>query len=226
LHKQAKDLLPQCKAGDAATLKRIRQALTVFRFRTVEEIAKSFRLSHALEVIAREHGFACWSALAGYVQVERSNYRAMSEAVADRRMEDITFRSGVARSKGLPEIGTSRVSEHGVRYDVTDYAPAISPQGAKRIRDGGALIQVEDLLPVIAFPEMSDRLYEIYLGTDCVTARPIVLPDTMPDRFPKHGLPGFFSGSCAGAFRPAVLLVRCQPRSRNYYCARDRARVG
>ncbi len=97
----------------------------------------------------------------------------------------------LARRKGLSEIGTTRISEHGVRYAVTDYAPALSPRFSERVRKGGPPQHIDDLMPVIAFPDMSDRLHELYLETDCATSRPLVFVDTMPDTSHAIGLPGF-----------------------------------
>jgi hypothetical protein len=154
LQKEAKDLLARCKACDVAAILRVRQSLSTFRFQSESEIAVKVKLSHAQDTVARAYSFANWSALVAYATVERANYQALNRAVADSRMEDFEFRCGIARSKGLPEIGKSRVSEHGVRYDVTDYAPALTPHGAKRIRDGGSFIQIDDLLPIISFPEV------------------------------------------------------------------------
>ena len=122
--KEAQALCKRCKAGNDGAIQRVRQSLALFLFQSDSQIAETIKLSHAQDVTARKYGFATWSALAVYAAAERENYRAMSQAIADECMADLTFRSGVARAKGLPEIGTSRVSEHGVRYDVTDYAPA------------------------------------------------------------------------------------------------------
>jgi hypothetical protein len=174
LRYQAKNLFELCRVGDNSAIEQLCFVFPEFRSLSIIEIAASVRLHHAQDVVANYYGFQRWPQLCESVDTARQAASALSTAMEDPKMEDLNYRAGIARCKGLPEIGTSRVSEHGVRYDVTDYAPAITPQGAKRIRDGGALIQVEDLLPVIAFQEMSDRLYELYLGTDCVTARPIV----------------------------------------------------
>jgi hypothetical protein len=207
LQKEAKDLLTRCKACDVDAIQCVRQSLSTFRFQPDSQIAVNVKLSHAQDTVARAYGFANWSSLVAYATVEHTNYQTMNRAVADSRMEEFEFRCGVARSKGLPEIGTSRVSEYGVRYDVTDYAPALTPYGANRIRIGGSLIQIDDLLPIISFPEMSDRLHELYLETDSVTARPLLFLDTMPDQYPRRGGPGMHQVTAPAGAAPYYFLL-------------------
>jgi hypothetical protein len=191
LKKEAHTLHRQCRAGDVAAIQRVRQCLALFRFQSGSEIATSAKLSHTQDVIAREYGFTNWPALNAFVTMERASHRAMNEAMTDPRMKDLAFRSGLARSKGLSEIGTTKVSEHGVRYAVTDYAPALSPRFSERVRKGGPPQHIDDLMPIIAFPDMSDRLQELYIETDCATSRPLVFVDTMPGSIHAIGLPGF-----------------------------------
>lgn len=178
LKNEAQTLYKHCAVGNADAIHRVKQNLTTFRFQADSEIATRLQLCHALDVIAREYGFTHWSALITFSTAERSNHQALNEAMTDPRMKDLAFRCGLASSKGLPETGTQKISEHGMRYSVTDYAPALSPRGGQRIRKGGPANHIDDLMPVIAFPEMSERLYEFYLETDCATARPLVFVDT------------------------------------------------
>ena len=190
LKKEAQTLYKHCAVGNADAIHRVKQNLTTFRFQVDSEIATRLQLCHALDVIAREYGFTHWTALSTHAMAERSNHKALNEAMTDPRMQDLAFRCDLARSKGLPEIGTQKISEYGMRYTVTDYAPALSPRGGQRVRKGGPANHIDDLMPVIAFPEMSDRLYEFYLETDCATARPLVFIDTLPDTPHGVGLTG------------------------------------
>lgn len=107
LKKEAQALCKQCRAGDVAAIQHVRQCLALFRFQSDSEIATSAKLSHAQDVIAREYEFTNWPALNAFVTMERASHRAMNEAMTDPRMKDLTFRSGLARSKGLLEIGTT-----------------------------------------------------------------------------------------------------------------------
>lgn len=191
LHKAAKVFLERCKRCDAIAIQIVRANLSVFRFKTDAEIASALRLCHVQEAMARSEGFANWAAYLSHAIVEKANYIAMNAALSRGGMQDRTFRAGLARSKSLPEIGTSRVSEYGVRYDVTDYSLAHTPQRGTRIRRGEPPNRVDELMPVIAFPEMSNRLYELYIETDSVTSRPLVFIDTMADTKFQIGLPNF-----------------------------------
>lgn len=68
LKKQAKQLLALYRAGDAAAMRRIREALPVAAGKTDVEIAAlALRLHDAQSCVAREYGFASWSDLHGFV---------------------------------------------------------------------------------------------------------------------------------------------------------------
>ncbi len=124
------------------------------------------------------------------VEASRRAAAGLSAAMEDSRMLDLDYRAEVAQRKGLPAIGTSKVSAHGIRYEVVDFLPAVSQAGAARVRSGGRAAHISDLLPVISFPEMSERLYELYIETDTVTSRPILFFDTLPDMHPHMAAKG------------------------------------
>jgi ankyrin repeat protein len=72
LRKQAKQLLRKVQGGDAAALGRVRSALP----RTGALAATALRLHDAQAVIAREHGFASWTALKARVDWLRADAEA------------------------------------------------------------------------------------------------------------------------------------------------------
>ena len=191
LRYQASNLFDLCRVGDSGAIALLCEVFPEFRTKHIVEFAASVRLHHdAQDAIAAHYGFHRWSQLCESVELSCRAASALSVAMENPRMEDLDYRAGIARGKRLPEIGTSRLSRHGVRYDVVDYAPAISPVTAARLRSGDAHAHINDLLPVISFPEMSDRLYELYIETDTVTNRPILFFDTMPGLHPKMAVKG------------------------------------
>ena len=71
LKKQAKDLIRLYRSRDAAAMARFRNALPAAAGRNDEDISSAqFRLHDAQSCIAREHGFASWSDLKHYVEVQ------------------------------------------------------------------------------------------------------------------------------------------------------------
>ena len=69
LKKQAKQLLAAYRAGSAQAMEQLRAHLPAARGRTDEALAAmDLRLHDAQSAVAREHGFASWSELSGYVE--------------------------------------------------------------------------------------------------------------------------------------------------------------
>ena len=67
LKRQAKDLLRAAKSRDAASLARLR-TLPAFAQQRDDALAASVALHDAQSVLAREHGFASWTALVARVE--------------------------------------------------------------------------------------------------------------------------------------------------------------
>jgi hypothetical protein len=84
LKKQAKDLLRAVRAADPQALSRVAARLPQSATRSIIGTAgREVRLSHALLVIAREHGFASWPKLKAYALV--ASEQAASEPDAARQ---------------------------------------------------------------------------------------------------------------------------------------------
>jgi hypothetical protein len=65
LRKDAKRLLKQCRASDAAAIARIRSRLQKLSELSDEDFARQVRLAHVQHALAREQGADNWAALAG-----------------------------------------------------------------------------------------------------------------------------------------------------------------
>ncbi len=190
LRKQAKDNLRLCRAGDVNAINQAKLLLPEYRNSVAEEIGNSIRLCDMLTLTARGYGFEAWQEICDHVTTRHDATAAMSAAMADPRMEDPDFRCQLGVNKGLPPLGTSRSSTHGVLYTVVDYLPAISCESVARVMAGRAMAHIEDLLPVIEFPEISPRLKEFLLETDCATTKQMIFFDTMPPMHPATAAPG------------------------------------
>lgn len=102
LKKQAKDLLALYRDGAPEALSRFRNALPVARGKSDAALAAlGLRLHDAQSCIAREHGFASWADLIGFVAARRA--RSADKATAIRSLlkliyaGDITGGTGSAR---------------------------------------------------------------------------------------------------------------------------------
>jgi len=74
LKKQAKDLTRLYRTRDPETMARFRRALPAATGRSDDEIASlTFRLHDAQSCLAREHGFASWTDLRKYVEVQSAS---------------------------------------------------------------------------------------------------------------------------------------------------------
>src|SRR5262245_33523125 len=85
--KQAKDLLREAKAGDAAALARVRAQAPARRSRSPRK-PESLKLADAQLAIAREHGFESWPKFSDRIAVlngraERAEICRSAEAAAD-----------------------------------------------------------------------------------------------------------------------------------------------
>ena len=190
LRAQAKRLLAGCRSGDPLAISTIRTHHPQFSALQVDVIARTVRLCDAQTVVAHQYGASDWSQLNTSVNLACRNVQDCSLAMRDPRLDDPGFRAQLAARKGLPPVGTYRVSACGVQYTVVDFLPAVSPQSYARVRSGRTVQHIEDLLPLIAFSDMSLRLRELLLETDCATTKQIVFLDTMPEMHPGTAAPG------------------------------------
>src|SRR6266849_1480705 len=75
LKKQAKDLIRLYRSRDAQAIARFRHALPAAADHSDDEIASlKFRLHDAQSCVAREYGFASWSDLRRYVEVQSASH--------------------------------------------------------------------------------------------------------------------------------------------------------
>lgn len=190
LRAQAKRLLSGCRSGDPNAILTIRVLHPALSGLRDDLIAKSVRLCDTQTAIAHQYGASDWAQLNISVNLACRNVRECSNAMRDPRLDEPEFRAQLAIRKGLPPVGTSQVSNCGLRYSVVDYMPAVSPQSLAHVRSGRSPQHIEDLLPVIDFPEMSTELREFLLETDCATTQQIVFLDTLPYMHPRVSAPG------------------------------------
>jgi len=96
LKKQAKHLLRDVRAGDAAALRRFRETLPAARnLAAAKADVFPFRLHDAQSVVAREYGFVSWIELKRYVEWKRGDRAARLKSWSMRVLE------GNARQRGL-----------------------------------------------------------------------------------------------------------------------------
>ena len=156
LHFEAKSLLAACRAGDSDALAFVRAAHPLLAGGE-SSTASTVRLCEAQNAIARLYGANDWASLRVGVAAARRNVEDCTRAMADPRLDDPQFRAELAARKGLPPIGAVQTSHRGLRYRVVEYAAAVSPRSIDRVRSGRAPEHIEDLLPVIDFPDASPR---------------------------------------------------------------------
>lgn len=79
--KQAKELLKACRSGDSEALKRIREHSGLFSHKSAAVSVRSFKLSDAQFVIAREHGFENWRKFSDHIQSVTATDRSAEGSV-------------------------------------------------------------------------------------------------------------------------------------------------
>src|SRR6266704_1007362 len=63
LRKEAKTILKQCRAGDAAVVERMRALLPRFSTMDAKHLASQIKLADIQHALAREHGYQDWAEL-------------------------------------------------------------------------------------------------------------------------------------------------------------------
>ena len=195
LHKEAKKLLHECRANDRAAIEHVLSHSN----QSPGGSSNAFgviKLSDAQRATARDYGFHGWESLIAHAQALTHPGTTGLSPFDDPRFEEISYRQELARSIGLPQLGTTKVSGHGVKYTVTDYQPVATPARAARISGGGLTWTLDDLLPIVILQEMSPRLNSFCIETDLVTAKNMMFLDTVPELRPNMAAPGVHQVSC------------------------------
>ena len=195
LHKEAKKLLHKCRANDSAAIENVLSHST-HSPRGASNASEVIRLCDTQRATAHDYGFNSWESLIAHAQALIHPGSTIFSPFDDPRFEEISYRQEVARSIGLPQIGSTKVSRHGVKYTVTDYQPVATPTRAARLSGGGLRWTLDDLLPIVILQEMSPRLNSFCIETDLVTTKNMTFLDTVPKLRPDLAAPGVHQVSC------------------------------
>ncbi|MCQ4164466.1 ankyrin repeat domain-containing protein [Tahibacter harae] len=201
LRRQAKDLLRQFRAGEAAALERLRQSLPLARGKSDAEIAAlPLRLHDAQSCIAREYGFAAWHQLKHQVELQR--LRSGDMAAQRRQLAQLIYAGDLSGDYfgARPRLAARLLAEQpellqGDAWfacavgDVDAVRAAIAADPAWVQRSGGPL----DLPPLVAATHSSLLRLESFAAgiRGCVELllRSGASPDqSVGNRWPPHSL--------------------------------------
>lgn len=177
LRHEAKQLLRRCQAGDAAAMQLIGAAHPGLAGRS------AFKLSDAQLVVARHYGFGTWVQLMTHVEAT-----VAIGAIDQARVPDRRYRAELAQRRGLPPVGASGTSRHGLRYQVVDHTFAMTIATLARTGDRVPHLHIDELLPVIGFAGLSPRLRHFLAEVDACTSKELIFLDTLPALHPSTAM--------------------------------------
>ncbi|GAA2756532.1 ankyrin repeat domain-containing protein [Actinopolymorpha rutila] len=173
-HKQAKDLLKACRAGDPDALERVNRELPAVDRQHRSSDRSGHTLADAQFVIAREHGFASWpkfsAHLQGLVDGPVGRYEAAVDAIVTGDLDTLT--TLVDRHPDLVRARSTRTH----RATLLHYVAANGVETYRQKTPPNA-VEVADLL--LARGAEADAVASMY-GADDATTMEMLVSSTHP----------------------------------------------